>query len=306
MRAIAPMRSDPAEKTPPDDVIGDLGGGHVEDPDDHSRVDQLLHRLPAGTGGVEHQRIEPSGEFGGEARHQGCGDTEHRQSDRWEVVPAGRYRVGDHAGHRVGGIAEHLPRDAVEAGDVGDRVHHGDVGGADVRSDVRRCHGRHHQLGDPDGERPHGGGDERGAPRSARADDAGELAGVGDHVSRQRLRHRRDRFAPVGRPDRLGAVGMVRGDVVGGDVGGRHVSGRADVDEDRLRAGRADDVGDVLEFGVFGVTRSDDEHRLMAAMGHDVSSGRPAGRRPGRGCPARRARRAGGRTCRRRPGRCGG
>ena len=118
-----------------------------------------------------------------------------------------------------------------------------------------------------------------------------------------------------GRPDRLGAVGMVRGDVVGGDVGGRHVSGGADVDEDRLRAGGADDVGDVLEFGVFGVTRPDDEHGThdspfitapLITRGHDVSSGRPAGRRPGRGCPERRARRAAGRTCRRRPGRCGG
>ncbi len=301
MRAIAPMRSDPAEKTPPDDVIGDLGGGHVEDPDDQSRVDQLLHRLPAGTGGVEHQRIEPSGQFRGETGHQRSGDAEHRQSDRWEVIPAGRYRIGDHAGHRVGRIAEHVPRDAVEAGDVGDRVHHGDVGGTDVRCDVRRCHRRHHQLRDPDGEGPHGRGDERGTARSACADDAGELSGVCDHVSRQRLRHRRDRFAPVRRPDRVGAVGMVRGDVVGGDVSGRRVSGGADVDEDRLRAGRTDDVGDVLEFGVFGVTRPDDEHR-----GHDVSSGRPVGRRPGRVCPERRARRAAGRTCRRLPDRCGG
>ena len=39
---------------------------------------------------------------------------------------------------------------------------------------------------------------------------------------------------------------------------------------------------------------------------HDVSSGRPAGRCPGRECPGRRARRVAGRTCRRPPGRCGG
>ena len=50
--------------------------------------------------------------------------------------------------------------------------------------------------------------------------------------------------------------------------------------------------------------RSSQPH--SSQRGHDVSSGRPAGRRPGRGCPERRARRAAGRTCRRRPGRCGG
>ena len=65
-----------------DHLIGDLGRRDVEDAADQAALDQFLHRLPAGTGGVEGQDVVALGferlADGGDARR---GDAEHRQAD---------------------------------------------------------------------------------------------------------------------------------------------------------------------------------------------------------------------------------
>ncbi len=38
-------------------LVGELGGGDVQDARDETFVDQRLHRLPAVAGGVEHQDL---------------------------------------------------------------------------------------------------------------------------------------------------------------------------------------------------------------------------------------------------------
>ena len=126
-------RADPVEaggEDAADDVVGHLGRGHVENRHDHAGVDELLHRLAAGTGGVEDERVVSTGELLGEPGDEWCRDPEHREPDRRQVVVADRHGVGDHADDRVGRIAEHLTGDPVEPDDVGDRVHHRDVGRA--------------------------------------------------------------------------------------------------------------------------------------------------------------------------------
>ena len=66
-------------------MVGDLGRRHVEDGGEQARVDELLHRLPAGARGVEHERFEARSRASGEARDQRRGDAEHREPHEWPV-----------------------------------------------------------------------------------------------------------------------------------------------------------------------------------------------------------------------------
>ena len=85
MRAITPRRSGPAGNTPPTTRSATSVVVMSRTRVDHARVDQLLHRLPARSGGVEHERIESLAEGRDELRDEGGGDAEHRQTDGGQV-----------------------------------------------------------------------------------------------------------------------------------------------------------------------------------------------------------------------------
>jgi hypothetical protein len=59
------------------------------------------------------------------------------RSDPWLGYVGGQgWRVQRHAGNGMGGIADHLAGYGVEARDIDDRIHHGDIVGADIRGDI--------------------------------------------------------------------------------------------------------------------------------------------------------------------------
>ena len=284
VRAIAPRRSGPAGKTPPTTrsatsvvVMSSTAG-------DQAGVDELLHRLPAGAGGVEDERVVAVARAPRRAGDERRGDAEHRQPDaraglrRWPA-PGGPTMPGE----GVGGVAEHLSRDAVEPGDVGDRVHHRDVGGADVRRDVARRDRRHHHLRHADGQGPHRRGDQRGAAGSADADDAGDRRHASATNALERHRHRGDGRAAVAAEHGAGAVGVVRGDLVGRDVGRPSTVSRV----------VPTSTTTVLDPAARRTTSRDVASsrpscrgcRRRTATVTAVSSGTPGGRRPAPGSP---------------------
>ena len=130
----------------------------------------------------------------------------------------GRTRLGDpglgHAGHGLRAVGEHLAGDGIEALHVGDRVHHHDVGGADIGLHVTRRDRGDQDLGDADGQRAHGLRGHHGAARSARRNDAGH-AGLPLDPGFERLRHGRDRLAAVAGEDAGGAARMIERDLDG-------------------------------------------------------------------------------------------
>ncbi len=76
-------------------------------------------------------------------------------------------------------------------------------------------------------------------------------------------RHGGDRGAPIVGANRIGAVGMMGGDLGRGDVGVGVVAGRTDIDESGRHTGRLDDLLDVAELTALGVAGPDDEHGLV-------------------------------------------
>ena len=87
-------------------------------------------------------------------------------------------RESDHPRDRRRRVAEHPARDRVEPGNIDDRIHERDVARPDIRGGVAAGHGRNHDLGQPDRQRPHGRRDQGGAPASADSDHAGEAPGI--------------------------------------------------------------------------------------------------------------------------------
>ena len=93
-----------------DEQVGNLGGRDVQHPLDQSGLDQLLHRLAAGSGRVEYQAVEA---LRLQLLPHRCdargGDPEHGQPqsgpDRFGRELPG---VLNHAGHGVCGVAQHL------------------------------------------------------------------------------------------------------------------------------------------------------------------------------------------------------
>ena len=173
---IEPAR--PGRQHAADDLVGDLRGGDVDHAGQKARIDQLLHRLAAGAGGVEHQAVVAVLQLLGHALHAGRRHAEHGEADGGlGLRRRGRASgVGDHAGQRVRGVRQDLLGDAVDARHVGDRIHHADVGRPDVGLHVARGHGRDHHLGHADGQRAHRRRGQRGAARAAGGDDAAEVA----------------------------------------------------------------------------------------------------------------------------------
>ena len=176
LRAIAPSRSGPAENTPPTrwsaiSVVVMSRTAAIRPESTSFSIDCPPVPVAWNTSG-SNRACERARETRDERRR----DPEHRQPDERPVVhPVGGVGVGDavtdHAGECVGGVAEHLTRDPVEAGDVGDRVHHRDVGRADVHADVTRGDRRHHHLRHTDRQGAHRWCHEGGTARTACAED---------------------------------------------------------------------------------------------------------------------------------------
>ena len=88
-------------------------------------------------------------------RHTGRGDTEHRRADDGPPLSERRRGRGGHRGDGRAGIGQDLSGDAVESGEVGDRVHHRDVARAHVGPRVARGDRRGEQLRNSDREPCH-------------------------------------------------------------------------------------------------------------------------------------------------------
>ena len=251
-------------------LIRPLGGGHVEGTLDEAVLDEALHRLPAGAGGVEHQHLVALPlEDGSRGVDQLGGVAEHARGQQ-RLFGGLACRLGveahllgrlDGAADGAGGVGQHRPRQPVDAGDVDDRVHHRDVLGPDVGAGVPRGDGRDHQLRHADRQGAHGAGADRGPGRAADRDDAVEPA-LGAQPRRDDRRAARHRLH--GRGLVAGAAQIVEAGAAGlGDRARRHVGRRgrvgqdADVDQERLVAARGDLVLNQARLGTLGVEGGD-------------------------------------------------
>ena len=179
LRAIAPSRSGPAENTPPTrwsaiSVVVMSRTAVIRPESTSFSIDCPPVPVAWNTSGSNRAssalaRRETSGVVTPNIVSPTSG-----RSSFTSATPAAT-AVTDHPGECVGGVAEHLTRDPVEAGDVGDRVHHRDVGRTDVHADVTRRDRRHHHLRHADREGAHRRRDERRTARSAGADDPAEI-----------------------------------------------------------------------------------------------------------------------------------
>ena len=149
-------------------LVGPLRRRHVEDARDRSRFDERLHRASAGAGRVKHEDLVSLGlqalpralDAGRRVAEHACNDERLRRAlgDRGSL---------HHRADRPGGTAEDRSREAVEPRDIDDARHHHDVFLADVGRHVAAGNRRDHDLGQPEWQRPHGGGADRRSSRSA-------------------------------------------------------------------------------------------------------------------------------------------
>ncbi len=218
-----------------------LGRGDVENSGQQAAVGELLHAAPAGSGGVEHHAVVIVAQHANGLRHAGGGHAEHGQAERRAGGGAGR-GGGCHSGDGPRRVVEDHAAEPVEPGHVRDRGHHHDVRDVDVGRDVARGQGRDHDLGQAERQGAHSG---RGDGRSAAAadgDDGGDVVALRDEAGEGGA-HRGDGLAAVARFGHGdGAVGMVRGDLQGGDVDTGAGGAGADVDAADRPARRHDGV----------------------------------------------------------------
>ncbi|GCC42075.1 hypothetical protein chiPu_0026433, partial [Chiloscyllium punctatum] len=246
--------------------VADLGRGEVDHAGELAGLDQLLHRAAADAGGVEHETLEILAQVGRDLLHRRRGDAEHGDADRGQAGARLALLAGlvvepclDHADQRMGAVAEHGARDRVEALHVGDRVHHGDVGGPDIGADVAGCDRGNDELGHADRQRPHAGRDQRRAARAARGNDAGDIA-LAPQPAFERFRHRRHRSAAIGAEHARAAATVVQRDLLRGDVAARCSSAGRDIDQSGAQAATRDDIADEAQLGALGVERADHQH----------------------------------------------
>ncbi|MGY4172898.1 hypothetical protein ACVIM8_006971 [Bradyrhizobium sp. USDA 4529] len=167
-------------------------------------------------------------------------------------------------------VAEHRARNRVETLHVGHRIHHGDVGGTDIGTDVAGRDRGDDQLRHADRQRAHAGRDQRRAAGAAGGDDPGDIA-LATQPSLERLRHRRHRGAAIGAEHAGAAAAVVQCDLLRGDIAARRFAAGRDVDQSRAQAAAGDDIADEAQLGTLGVERADDED--------DRWPGRSGGRR---------------------------
>ena len=171
-----------------DQLVGQLGRGDVEHAGDQAVADQRFHRLAAVAGGVKDEHFV-AGVFEDLAGvlDAGRGDAEHRGGDEGAVgLRIAELRIADsdgsselhHPRHRGGGFAQNRAADAVDAGDIDDRVEHQDVFVADLGPHLAGGERADHQLGHAERQRPHRGRADGRAGRAAEAEDAFDLSGA--------------------------------------------------------------------------------------------------------------------------------
>ncbi len=147
MPALGPSAHDAAAH-----LVGELGRGQVEDALKLAVPHEVLHRAPAGTGGVKDQHLHagPLQPRPGPI-DRGGRVAEHRCADQWLVVRLDWSLSLHHAGDRRRRIRIDPAADPVEAGHVEDGWHEGDVFRPGVGCDVATAHGGDHQLRHADG-----------------------------------------------------------------------------------------------------------------------------------------------------------
>jgi hypothetical protein len=199
---------------------------------------------------------------------------EHRQGDPRLPVILGQFMaVGDHAGHRGGDVVEHRAADRVQSEDVGHRMHHHHVLGADQWPEraVTRGDRRDDDLGDADRERHHGAGGQDGAFGSPQADHAVQPP-LGIEIERQLPQpgqHAVDRLAPAaGVAERVNGGAGEHRDFGARDV--RHdvkrVAENAGIGHHGLHAEGVQTVAEVADFRAFGVERTDEQDGWHARL----------------------------------------
>ena len=148
-----------------DQQVGDLGRGHVDRAGRAAPNRPALPWIgrPCRSRGTRGSRSRPPSSAATRL-HAGRRDAEHGEADRRLApglggVAALRRRSGarDHAGERMRAVGQDRLGDRVEALHVGDRIHHHDVGRADIAADIAGRDGRDHHLGDADRQAPHAG-----------------------------------------------------------------------------------------------------------------------------------------------------
>ena len=218
-----------------DDEVGHFRGGDVDRAGEHAGIGQVLHRAAADAGRMEDEAVVVGLEFGGQRLHARRRHAEHGDAERRLGVELCRGAGGgtgharDHAGERMGAVQQDLLRDGIEALNVGHRMHHQDVGGADIAADVAGGDGGDHHLGDGERQAAHAGGRQRRAARAAGRDDAADVALARDPAL-EGDRHRLHRLAAIAGEDGAAAARMGARHLLRADIGARRLSRGGEVD----------------------------------------------------------------------------
>jgi hypothetical protein len=205
-------------------------------------LQMAYHRLHARRRDAEHGQPDGRLDVGHAAAGSGA---------RLTVVRTPRH----HAGQRMGSIGQDPRRDPVDAGDVGDRVHHADVRRPDIGLDVPRSDGGHHDLGHPDGKFAHRCRRHGGAAGAARGDDAADVAPLRQEL-REGDRHLAHGAAPVAGEDGTLALRMVAGHLARMDHRRRRLARRGEIDRHRPQAELLQAAPQEEELAGLGVERA--------------------------------------------------
>ena len=158
-------------------------------------------------------------------------------------------------------LRQDLGRDPVDAGNVGHRIDHADVGRTDIGADIAGRDGCDHDLGQPYRQGPHCRRRQRGVAGPAGGDDPTEIV-AGQAIALERHGHGRDGRAAVAGEDGGRAAWMPGRDVRWLHLRqGRLARGRK-VDGDDVDAELPQPVGHEAELARLGVECSCNKGRL--------------------------------------------
>src|SRR5207244_5827035 len=121
-----------------DQEIRNLGRRYVNDSRQEATIDQLFHRLPANPGRMEYEAFVVALQCCAYLVDARRGHAEHGEPDLLLVGHRTWHLALDHAGDGVCRVAQHDTTDAVDPCNIGDRIHHADVTGADIGSHIPR------------------------------------------------------------------------------------------------------------------------------------------------------------------------
>ena len=245
--------------------IANLGCRHVDKPVELTAVEQLLHSAAAGSRRMKHHAIVAAFQSLDGLRHARRRDAEHCEADRGLVAAWRRLGRARHSCDRISGIAEDDAAYTIEAGKIGDRGHHRDVGHVDVGSDVSRSERRNDEFRQADRKGPHTTRDDRGAAASADAEDGVEL-GERSEEPLESLPHPGDRKAAVSSLEDRGVE--TRRDLAACHIHRALRLADADIDHDRMAAGLGDLRSQITELLALGVSRADDQDAFHGALPH--------------------------------------